>query len=398
MRIVPRKILFLEHNVDGTVGGSHVCLLGICRHLDRSVFIPIVCFYQDNALVPRFRELGVEVLILQPFKPVTFALSKRGGLFRGIGFLQSMVNFARMVLVRPWSWVALLRRAGVDAVHLNNSCGGDVDLVFAAKFLRVPVIAHQRGFPPGFGRFERAVARTMERIIAVSDVVKDHLVERGVSGPRVVRIHDGIEIEQLQQGRPPEELRQELGIDIGRPVVGMLGNIKWWKGQQVLVDAMPSISNDFPNVCFLFVGKVADEPYKQALDERIRSFGLESNVMFIGYRPDATDLIALMDVIVHASVEPEPFGLVVLEAMGKGKPIVATDLGGPKETVVNGVTGFLFSQGDPQSLAECVRRLLANPEVQEKVGRAGAEHVYKHFSAQRNAHAISRLYAEVFNL
>lgn len=390
--MVPKKILYLEHNVDGTIGGSHICLLGICRYLDRSRWLPVACFYQENALIPAFKELGVPVRILDPFKPWVIATRKRRALSWATGILQSMVNFLRMVAFRPWYWVRVLRAEDIEAVHLNNSCGGDVDLVIAAKLLRIPVIAHQRGFPPGFGRFERMLARRMDCIIAVSDVVKQHLVEVGIPEGMVVRIHDGIELSRLQQSRPPAELRQELGLASGDLVVGMLGNVKHWKGQRVLVEAMPLILDRFPATRFVFVGTVADDLYMKDLDARIEALGISDRAVFTGYRPDAIDLIAAMDVVVHASIEPEPFGLVVLEAMGKGVPVVATDLGGPKETVIDGAIGLLFKSGNPSSLAHAILRLLQNKFLRFSFGTAGANHVREHFSAQHNVRELEEIY------
>jgi len=385
----------LEHNVDGTVGGSHVCLLGICRHLDRSAWVPVVCFYQDNVLVPAFKELGVEVHLFEPFSPSVLSLGRRRGIFRVFGSVQSIVNLFRMVVIRPWAWMRVLRGLDIDAVHLNNSCAGDPDLVLAAIMLGIPVIAHQRGFPPRFGRIERLLAGRMKAIIAVSDVILEHLVDLGVPNRLVVRIHDGIELDRLRQIRQPNELRHELGLSADQLVVGMLGNVKSWKGQEVLVDAIPFIRRQFPTTCFVFVGKVADGAYKKSLDRRLLAAGMERGVVFTGYREDAIDLIALMDVVVHASVEAEPFGLVVLEAMGKGKPIVATDLGGPKETVIDGVTGALFHSGDARSLASAVCDFLADPTARLTAGKAGIAHVHNNFSAQRNAEDIEAVLSAV---
>lgn len=391
---MPKKILFLEHNVDGTVGGSHICLLGICRYLDRAKWLPVACFYQENSLLPAFRELGVPVRVLDPFKPWVIRPGKHRAWAGVLRALQSAVNFLRMVAVRPWYWMRVLRAERIDAVHLNNSSGGDADLVLAAKFLRIPVIAHQRGFPPRFGRFERMLARRMNCIIAVSDVIKEHMVGLGLTEERVVRIHDGIELSRLEQSRSPADIKHELGLSGGELVVGMLGNVKFWKGQRVLVKAIPLVLEKFPMTRFVFVGTVADEHYKRDLDAMIDALGINDRVIFTGYRPDAIDLIAAMDVVVHASVEAEPFGLVVLEAMGKGVPIVATDLGGPKETVIDGVTGRLFESGNPRSLADAIHSFLENQSLRRTVGKAGINHVQATFSAQKNVQDIVHTYED----
>lgn len=393
---MPKRILFLEHNVDGTVGGSHVCLLSICKYLDQGAWTPIVVFYQDNSLIDEFERLGVEVRVLPPFKPwvIGHGSNRLGHPLRRT--VQSALNFLRMTLVRPWYWFRVLGEVNADAVHLNNSCGGDVDLVIAAKLRGIPVIAHQRGFPPRFGRVERFVASRMDRIIAVSDAVRDHLIGLGLRETKVLRIHDGIELSRLEQQRAPEELRRELQLDADCLVVGMLGNVKRWKGQEVLVDAIGHLSDQYPDVRYVFVGKIADESYKVMLDKKVKALGAEDRVTFTGYRSDATDLIAIMDVVVHASIEPEPFGLVVLEAMGKGKPIVATDIGGPKETVVDGITGSLFETGSAQGLANKLAKYLSGSTQFSDVGKAGPAHVRARFSAEHNVAGIERVYAQLF--
>lgn len=392
---MPRRILFLEHNVDGTVGGSHICLLGICKYLSKHHWCPVVCFYQDNVLIPSFKELGVKVLFLEPFQPS--ALRYRAGrvFARPLAVIQSIVNFLRMTLIRPYAWAKILRRERIELVHLNNSCGSDIDLVIAAKLLGIPVVAHQRGFPPRFNSLERYVASKMARIICVSDAVLVHLAGKGIPNGKMIRVHDGIELEGLRQNRPPEGLREMLGVRQTDLVVGMVGNIKWWKGQHVLVAAAPIIHRRFPNTQFLFIGKSADGKYQQFLEKEIALYGLQDSFIFTGYRPDAMDLIEAMDVVVHASVEPEPFGLVILEAMGKGRPIVAADLGGPKETVVPGVTGVLFESGNAESLADSVCGLLENTEARRQMGHEGARHVRACFGVQRNVRDVETVYFDV---
>lgn len=395
LRSQTKKVLFLEHNVDGTVGGSHICLLSICRHLDRERYHPVVCFYQDNPLVEEFRQFGATVLLLPPFEPVIFGKSHIAAFNYIAGLSQSAINLLRMTVARTWMWIPLLKKYEIDIIHLNNSCAGDPDLVLAGKLLGIPVIAHQRGFPPVFDRPERAMARLMREVIAVSDAVGQNLVTRGFPRSRIRRIYDGIEVSRLIQRRPAQDLKSELGLPDEAPVIGMLGNVKWWKGQEVLVRAMPEIVRDFPDAIFIFVGKVLDETYKLSLDELIESADLTRQVIFTGYRHDATDLISIMDVVVHASVEPEPFGLVVLEAMGKGKAVVAADLGGPREIVTSGETGLLFQTGDSRHLANQITGLLRDETLREKLGHNGKEAVMKKFTAEINAWAIETVYEEI---
>lgn len=387
-----KRILFLEHNTDGTVGGSHYCLLSICRHLDRQAWVPIVSFYQDNPLVPRFREISVDVQILEPFRPLIFVRTNRI-----LSYFQSVTNFLRMVLLRPIYWARVLRHNRIDLVHLNNSSTADIDLVIAAKIVGVSITAHQRGYPPWFGRLERKAAGSLNKIIAVSNSVRDHLVQLGIPHERIAMIHDGIELGRLAQVTPVEKLRAEFGLLKDELVVGMLGNVKEWKGQKLLLEAIPTIHESFRNTRFLFVGELADELYLRSLKRQLDKDGTSESVIFTGYRPDATDVIAVMDVVVHASIQPEPFGLVVLEAMGKGKPVVASDRGGPRETVRHGVTGLLFESGSSVSLAGAVCVFLENASIRSAAGAEGRKHVFAHFGAELNAARVQAVFSEACN-
>jgi len=393
--ILNNKVLYLEHNTDGTVGGSHVCLLAICRHLDRENYQPIVCFYENTEIKDDFVASGARVMVLDTPKPIILPSPKLRWFAVITRLLQSAVNFVRVLILNTYKWLRILRREKVSIVHLNNSSGGDLDLILAARMLGLTVIAHQRGFPPDFGRMSYFGTKLIHRIISVSDMVKDDLQRRGVSPGKLIRIYDGIETERLRNSADPVGLRHSLGIDEGVPVVGMLGNIKWWKGQEVLIRSLPAVVESFPDLRCVFVGKVADNNYYDRILDLADSLGVARKIIFTGYRKDATDLMDIMDVVVHASVEAEPFGLVVLEAMGKGRPVVAADLGGPKETVIPGETGMLFRSGDHVDLADKLVALIRDPGLRHRLGEAGIVHVKSRFTAEVNAQSIQAVYEGV---
>jgi glycosyltransferase involved in cell wall biosynthesis len=334
-------------------------------------------------------------MVLDTPKSIILPSAKLGWLAVITGVLQSALNFARVLIFSTYKWLRILHREKVSIVHLNNSSGSDLDLILAARMLGLSVIAHQRGFPPEFGRMSYFGTKLIHRVIAVSDVVKDDLEERGVSPGKLIRIYDGIESGRLRNCPDPVVLRHSLGIDEGVPVVGMLGNIKWWKGQEVLIRSLPAVVESFPNLRCVFVGKVADNSYYNRMLELADSLGVARHIIFTGYRKDATELMDMMDVVVHASVEAEPFGLVVLEAMGRGRPVVAADLGGPKETVIPGDTGMLFRSGDHVDLAEKLVALIQDPGLRHRLGEAGIAHVKSRFTAEVNAKSIQAVYENV---
>jgi glycosyltransferase involved in cell wall biosynthesis len=392
----PRRVLHVEHNVDGTVGGSHRCLLDICKTIRREFFQPVVLFFQDNALVPDFRDAGAEVLVGSP----AYALLRRSGgsnrlWARLLSRVKVAANAVLMLLVRPLQWSLFLRRHRIDIVHLNNTFNADHDLILAAWVMGIPCIAHQRGVASPTGASELWFGRRLARIIAISAFIRDDLIRRGVAPEEVVLIRDGIDPARVRVTLDPQSLRSRLGIATTSRVIGIVGNLKRWKGQHVFLEAMIRILPEYPEVLGLVVGSPVEAPYVAELQDILRRHSLEKRVLFVGYQQHSIDFMALMDVVVHASVEPEPFGIVITEAMALGKPVIATAHGGPVEIVADGISGFLTPAGDAEVLAERIRQLLDQPEVARKFGEAGRMRFEQEFVINSGVRRLESLYGEL---
>ena len=172
----------------------------------------------------------------------------------------------------------------------------------------------------------------------------------------------------------PARVRAELGIANGAPCVGVIGNIQEWKGQAVLVEAMARVIDAVPGARGLIVGGVhrAGAAYHEQLQARIRELALESVPFSItGFRRDVADVINALDVVVHTSMRPEPFGRVILEGMLLGKPVVASAAGGVPELIRDGDTGFLTTPGRRRRLAERLIPLLQDADLAAAGGAAG---------------------------
>lgn len=386
----PLRVLFYEHNVDGTVGGSHFCLLEICRAVDRTLIDPVVVFAQENTLLDQFQATGVQVLVMPPSR--TILLHSRPRLLGPLpGVVQSLANAFRTLVVDALRWRSRLRRLRIDLLHLNNSSGGDHEAVLGAMLARVPVVAHQRGYPPGFGRRELWFARRMRSVVAISVSVRQDLLDKGLDAGRIVLIHDGIDPSRVVATAAHEDARSKFALPAGALVVGVVGNVKAWKGQETLVRALPLVAQQFPDVCCLVVGSVADDEYMQRLQRLIAEGNLADRVIFTGYQKYPAACMAAMDVVVHTSTSPEPFGLVVLEGMALGKPVVATAHGGPLDVVVEGETGFLTAPGDATQLAAVLARLLGDAGLRQRVGAAGRARLLDKFTAERNVRQLERV-------
>jgi len=185
-----------------------------------------------------------------------------------------------------------------------------------------------------------------------------------------------------------QHLRSELGLS-GHLVVGMFSRLAPWKGQHVLLEAL----SDLPHVQALFVGSAlfeGDESYADALHRRVSALELQDRVHFLGFRDDVPTLMQLVDVVVHASTAPEPFGRVIAEAMLAGTPVVATRAGGAAEIVDAGRTGLLVEPGDPAALKEVLRDLLDDRTRARTLARTARSEAFRRFSVSTMLNAIDR--------
>ncbi|NOT07129.1 MAG: glycosyltransferase family 4 protein [Gemmatimonadales bacterium] len=386
----PRRILFVEANEDGTVGGSYQALYDLAVHLDRTRYEPVVMFYEDNRFVPALRAAGVETHLFETVRSYENRVNESGSIpERALKMLRAVVSRRRAL--------ADLR---IDLLHLNNSprVGCD-DWLPAAKWHGCPCLVTAMG---DAGRDEAAFRRWLtgrfDRVIAISQHIASRLVECDIPEELIRVIHLGTNIKEFRARAttPPELTRQRLGLRPDDFFVLMPGNIKDWKGQHVLVEAVIALPESIrarTQVRFAGATPSYAAGYRAELDRRIAEAGLADRLVFLGERRDIPDLMLAADAIVHASTFPEPFGLVVVEAMALGKPIVASELGGPAEIVSEG-SGLLFHPARPAELAAHLARLAEDGGFRAAIGRAAEERA-QGFDISNNANATAAVYDEV---
>lgn len=402
---MPHTILYLERNRDGTIGGSYRSLLYLIQLLDRQRYHPIVVFYRDHHLVEEFRKAGCKVLLLGYPDAIRFVGGGEAGdnlagrYLRGVMLLlQKIVNFFHgtiRVFVRD---LLLLVRERVHLVHLNNGMLTEPELLIAAKLLGVKTVVHQRGIGPLPGSVGW-LARLVDHVVCVSDAARLNLIQQGVPSEKCTTVHNGIDPEKFLEGikRSPEEIRKEIGIDEGCPIIGVAGMIRGWKGQLVLVKAMAEISRKHPNARCLIIGGISDQnPFDKAYLEEIQNFirdhRLEPWVKIIDYQPRIAEYMQIFDIMVHTAIDPEPFSRSVLEGMTLGRAMIATRTGGTPEAIEDGVSGILAPPNDPAALADQVIRLLADEAFRVRLGRQAQTRIRKHFQIDGNVKATMRVY------
>jgi glycosyltransferase involved in cell wall biosynthesis len=384
----PWRIVLVELTEDGSVGGSHRCLVDLVHNLDRQEFTPVVVFHQANPYLDELRAEGVEVHLLGSRSYPASVYPSR---------LQRLLRKGRVIRDR----IAFLRGVKADLVHLNNSPqNGCDDWLPAAGFCRLPCITHARGFPwGGTGVLTTLLSRRFDRVITISRCVNEAWQAEGIPASRTRQIYDGVDTQSVRARvrRDPAEARAELGLRPDLVVIAMIGHIKAWKGQDVVLSALALLSRaQRERLHVLFVGGRSDsegDTYSERLRVMVREAGLGPFVSFLGPRRDAPDLMNAADIVVHASTTPEPLGLVVLEGMVLGKPVVASRLGGPGEIVQPGA-GLLFDPARPEELARALADLSGDPARRRALGEGGRS-LAREFGIERNVRAIEGIYREL---
>lgn len=262
--------------------------------------------------------------------------------------------------------------------------------IVASGLTGVPSAWYQHGLPRNTTWLNRLVSLLPAAgIVACSRTVAE--VQRGQwpSHPTTVA-RPCVDLDRFDPTTlpAPAEARRELGLPHDGPLIGMVGRLQRWKGMHTLVDAMPQVLAHHPDAHAVIVGGThPGEPgYATDLDRQIVERGLEDRVLRVGFQSDVPRWMTAMDVFVHAS-DREPFGIVILEAMALGTPVVAGARGGPTEIITEGENGLLAPYNDAEALGRQVRRYLDDPAFARNVG---------HNARQRALHFGPEAYAERF--
>ncbi len=396
------KILFVEASSGQVVGGSLTGLLTLIDGLDRNRYQPTLVLYEEKPVGRRLRAKGIPVRVFSKRRlpkehplqqsPAYRSAKTWPGVTPLLRNLRACVTFLFETMPAALRFARIVREEKPDLIHACNGFRGNMEVIVAAILCRVPCIVHCKGFDK-HTIVERVMARRVASAICMTHAIEDHCRRQKIQPPEYHVVYDGLDLSAFRPSRPREDVREELGIAPDAPVVGVVGNIQMWKGQIVLVEAMPKVVRRFPDAVALIVGGAhrSGRGYAARVRARANELGLERNVLFTGARDDVADLMGCMDVVVHTSVQPEPFGRVIIEGMCVGRPIVATNAGGVPEFVHDGENGLLVPAGDPDALADALCRLFTDPSLRARLSE-GASRSVSRFSIERHVSAVTRIY------
>jgi glycosyltransferase involved in cell wall biosynthesis len=384
-----RTILYLHTTSE--VGGSDVSLTRLVGGLDRDALRAVVALPSDGPLVARLRDAGADVVVMPELMKLT---SRRGWMYLA-GYV---LNFPRAL----WALRQVIRRESIDLLHTNTIhilYGGPIAWLTGTPHVwHIREIVWQKGW---LRRLEIWMARHLAtRVIATSDAVAAMFGPPDQRPAHLVKVSNGIETDRFHPGEATA-MRAALGVSAEQTLIGIVCRLDVWKGVDDFLDAAARVVRDRPSARFVVVGGpvIGLEFYAAELRVKATTLGLDPFLVWTDWRYGPNEMPEVhraIDILVLASSEPEPFGLVVVEGMASGRPVVATAHGGPCELLEDGVSGLLVPPRDPDAMAAAIRRLIDDPAMAHAMGAAGRVRAETHYSSRAYLAGVHRVYDDVF--
>ncbi len=266
---------------------------------------------------------------------------------------------------------------------------------FAKRLSGVPVWITSRrdlGFKRKkvYDRIFKFASKDCASCIANCQAIKGQVVEKeGLDSDKVAVIYNGLDIAAFLNFTDGGALRKEIGVDNNTPLIGMVANFNFEiKGHRYFIEAAERVLKEIPKAHFVLVG---DGQLRGDCGELTRSLGISGSVHFLGKRDDVAEILAQLDVSVLCSTS-EGFSNVILESMAAGKPVIATNIGGNPEMVIDRITGHLVPPADSGSLAEAIASLLNDPDMRRRMGENARRQVEERFSIPAMVKGYEHLY------
>ncbi|HHT9112847.1 MAG TPA: glycosyltransferase family 4 protein [Candidatus Wunengus sp. YC65] len=367
-------------------GGAPAVLLEVLRRCDKRQFEHHIAtglaLEPEKDMIAFARDMGFQVFVIP-------------ALIRDIHPFLDIYALLRLYF--------LILRGRYDIVHCHTSKGGFIGRL-AARLANVKCIIyspHGDIFEGYFGKIktrffiwlERFSARFTDKIITLTKSGIEPYIKAGIGQKsQFDYIYNGVDIESLRKRKVDRiQKRQELGIENEYFLIVTAGRLVPVKGQTYLISALAQVITKIPNIRLVFLG---DGELRGELSGQVKTLGLEKQVLFLGMRSDVPEIISCGDLFVLPSVN-EGFGVVLLEAMVMKCPIVATNVGGVPEVVLDGETGILVPSGDPVQLAEGIVRLLRDRALAAQMAESGYQRLKTCFDIRETVAKTENLYREL---
>ena len=365
----PFNILYLSSF--GSIGrGGQESLLHLVTNLDKTAFRPYVNLPTEGDLAKRLRTQNIKVMILGFPKLFHFRIHRT---------LKAMYSLCKLV-----------NENSIDLIHTdgprNSFYGGLV-----AKIKRIPLVWHVRA--SNRDRYDRLLYHLSSRLILVANSTRSRF-DWVKENHKFVTIYNGIDLSEFQTKKSVGRIRVEYGISNNTLLITVIARVERLKGQQYLIESCGRLKGILKDFHALLVGQIVDVSYLKECREKAAELGIQDRLTFTGYQNRISRILNETDIFVLPSLF-EAFPRSLIEAMGAGKPVVATDVGGCSEAVEDPVSGFIVPAMDPEALADRIHMLAVDKELRSRVGKAARMRAEQMFSIRQNVKQTQKLYREV---
>lgn len=332
-------------------GGAEQVVLNLATTFNNKRFETVVVGFKDGLLLRVLQEKGVRTYVIGKNYKIDFPFIIR--LIRIIRHEKPHLIQTHNFSANLWGGMVakfFTRTASIATLHTTTRCRLIDRLAY------------------------RFIALLADRTVAVSQKVRDAYMESSnLAKKKILLIYNGVDVFGGGiQARYKNELKRSLGLESGTKVVTAVGRLERPKGYEYLLRAAQEVLRSHVDTRFLIVG---DGSLRYQLEQTVRSMGIDSKVQFMGYREDVPLILSVSDVSVISSVR-EGFSIALIEHMAMAKPIVATDVGGNREAISDGVNGIIVPPADPHALAEGIERVFEDRDLAYRIG-CEARRVYE---------------------
>ena len=379
------KILFLDQS--GKLGGAELSLTDVAN------------FYRENCLVGLFADGSFRELLEQKHIPVQVLATQKIKISKNSSIIDSLGSISSIVpLIAKVAKLA----SNYDLIYANTQKALVVGAL-ASFFSGRPLVYHLRDIlsTDHFSRTNLRIAVTLANrfaslVIANSQATQAAFSAAGGRSDLTVVVYNGFEpnnynIIEFKRA----QIKQQLGLE-QQFIVGHFSRLSPWKGQHILLEALAECPSD---ISAIFVGDAlfGEEDYVTYLHQQVTKLKLQERVKFLGFRSDIVPLMKACNLIAHTSTAPEPFGRVIVEAMLCDRAIVAAAAGGVMELIATEQTGWLFSPGNSQQLAQIITTCRNQPEKAQAIAARSKIQAIQRFELNTINHQIDQLLHQIIS-
>jgi glycosyltransferase involved in cell wall biosynthesis len=396
------RLVFL--NPSAQLGGAEAALYELLSALRAAhpAWSLTLMVAAEGPLVERVRALGVPVTVV-PF-PASLARLGDWGLGRGVAARARMALRLIAAAGPALRYASRLRRVvrgeHPDVVHANglkmHVLGAWTRPRGTALLWHVHDYVSRR---PLAARLLRQRAGACDAIVANSKSVAADAAHAIGTGPALHAVWNAVDLSRFAPGGPAADLDALAGLPAapaGVVRVGLVATFARWKGHRTFLEALARLPESVPVRGYVIGGPLYETAGSQVSLDELRAdvarLGLASRVGFTGFIADAAQAMRALDVVVHASTDPEPFGLVIAEGMACARPVIVSRAGGAAEITTPGVDALAYAPGDAGQLAECLLSLAANGALRRRLGEAGRATAERVFDRRRLAVEMTPIY------